>query len=152
MNATDRSSLYQLSFAFLRRFAVIDVPLPDVDRYRSLFEAIIAVEPIPEELRRDLGEAALAIAFGPIELGPAIMLDIAAFTELGVAPTADRSSAYPDAVTAFLTATRLYAVPQYEGAEPAKVNQLRDLLRDRLDGGEASAWAALEAALERAAI
>jgi MoxR-like ATPase len=152
MNATDRSSLYQLSFAFLRRFAVIDVPLPDADSYRSLFEAIIAVEPIAEEQREQLGEAAMAVAFGPIELGPAIMLDIATFTELGVAPTADGSSAYPDAVTAFVTATRLYAAPQYEGAEPAKVNQLRDLLRDKLDGGEDSAWAALEAALERAAI
>ena len=32
MNVSDKASLFQLSFAFSRRFAIIDVPLPEGKR------------------------------------------------------------------------------------------------------------------------
>lgn len=150
MNVTDKASLYQLSFAFLRRFAVIDVPLPDRESYRRLFSA--SIEQVPERSRELLANAAMVIAFGPIELGPAILLDIAAFTVLGVTPSSTGSPAYDDPVAAFVTATRLYGVPQYEGANPSQVERFRADLRDALGDADVPAWEALDAALDRVGI
>ena len=45
LNVSDKASLFQLSFAFLRRFAVIDVPLPAQDAYREWFEAPVRADP-----------------------------------------------------------------------------------------------------------
>jgi hypothetical protein len=147
MNVTDKASLYQLSFAFLRRFAVIDVPLPDRESYSRLFSG--KVEQIPEGPRALLTDAAMAVAFGPIELGPAILLDIAEFTVLGVTPSSSGPPAYDDAVAAFITATRLYAVPQYEGADPSQVDRFKAVLREVLGDGDMPAWQTLYAALDR---
>lgn len=38
LNLSDKATLFQLSFAFLRRFAVLDVPLPEERGYREFFE------------------------------------------------------------------------------------------------------------------
>lgn len=152
LNAQDKATLFQLSFAFLRRFAVIDVPLPEPDRYRELYGAWNAkLEPEPRELT---AAAAMAIAFGPRELGPAILADIAEFTNIGLTATdtASRSGAYSNAVAAFLTAVRLYAVPQYEGATRPEVEQLLGLLRGVLPDPPEPAWAALGRALDGVAI
>lgn len=150
MNVTDKASLYQLSFAFLRRFAVIDVPLPDRESYRRLFSG--KIEQIPEVPRELLTDAAMTVAFGPVELGPAILLDIADFTVLGVTPSSTGSPAYDDPVAAFVTATRLYAVPQYEGADPSQVERFKAALREVLGDADTPAWTALYAALDRAGI
>lgn len=150
MNVTDKASLYQLSFAFLRRFAVIDVPLPDRESYRQLFRG--RIEQLPAGPRELLTEAAMAVAFGPIELGPAILLDIAAFTVLGVTPSSTGSPAYDDPVAAFVTATRLYGVPQYEGADPSQVERFKAGLRETLGDADVPAWEALDAALDRVGI
>ena len=45
LNVSDKASLFQLSFAFLRRFAVIDVPLPDEATYREWFTAQCRADP-----------------------------------------------------------------------------------------------------------
>jgi DNA polymerase III delta prime subunit len=37
LNVSDKASLFQLSFAFLRRFAVVDVPLPPREGYATFF-------------------------------------------------------------------------------------------------------------------
>ena len=39
LNVSDKASLFQLSFAFLRRFAVVDVPLPPREGYAGFFAA-----------------------------------------------------------------------------------------------------------------
>ena len=150
MNVTDKASLYQLSFAFLRRFAVIDVPLPDPESYRRLFEE--RIEQIPEGPRALLTDAAMAVAFGPVALGPAILLDIADFTVLGVTPSSTGAPAYDDPVAAFVTATRLYGVPQYEGADPSQVERFKAGLREALGDADLPAWEALDAALDRVGI
>ena len=148
MNDSDKSSLFGLSFAFLRRFAVIDVGLPDPAAYRELLRPRLAAVPDHEEL---LG-AAMAIAHGPIHLGPAIMLDIAEFTRRGVTTTVSGAAPYPSATAAFLTAVRLYAVPQYEGAEHAETARLLTIIKDAVTDPPGDALARLEAATQRAAI
>lgn len=147
LNVRDKATLFQLSFAFLRRFAIIDVPLPGREEYRALYERWSqGLE--PEELGA-VTEAAMQVAFGPRRLGPAILKDIAAFTGMGLTATetASVSSPYEDPLDAFLTAVRLYAVPQYEGATQAEADELMQRLRGALSDPPAGPLAALEEAL-----
>ena len=37
LNSSDKASLFQLSFAFLRRFALVEVPLPEKAAYQAWF-------------------------------------------------------------------------------------------------------------------
>lgn len=145
MNVSDKASLFQLSFAFLRRFAVIDVPLPAQADYRALFSG--RLQDVPSPALEQIIDAAMAIAFGPVELGPAILLDIAAFTSRGLKLSASGAAPYEDPVDAFLTAVRLYAVPQYEGASATQTDQVKGLLTAVWPEPPSGPWQALEAAL-----
>jgi len=147
LNVRDKASLFQLSFAFLRRFAVIDVPLPDEASYRGLFEEWI--QKVDPAARGKLADAAMKLAFGQRQLGPAILKDIANFTRMGLTATetASVSAAYDEPVEAFLTAVRLYAVPQYEGAVKSEVDDVLQRLRAVWPDPPEDAWSALERAL-----
>lgn len=145
LNLSDKASLFQLSFAFLRRFAVVDVPLPPHDEFKAFFENQISG--VDELEVKDLSAAALDLAFGPRQLGPAILKDIANFVSRGMVQTASGSANYSDAVVAFATAIRLYAVPQYEGADAAEVNTVVSTLRDVWPDRPKEAWTPLEEAL-----
>jgi MoxR-like ATPase len=143
LNVRDKASLFQLSFAFLRRFAVIDIPLPNEASYRDLFEAW--VQKVDVAVREELVDGAMKLAFGPRQLGPAILKDIANFTRMGLTATetASVSAAYDDPVEAFLTAVRLYAVPQYEGAIKGEIDDVLGRLRAVWPDPPPDAWAAL---------
>lgn len=147
LNVRDKATLFQLSFAFLRRFAIIDVPLPGPEEYRALYERWS--QGLESELLGTVTEAAMQVAFGPRRLGPAILKDIAAFTGMGLTATetASVSSPYEDPLDAFLTAVRLYAVPQYEGATQAEADELMLRLRGALPDAPAEPLGALEQAL-----
>jgi MoxR-like ATPase len=148
LNARDKASLFQLSFAFLRRFALVDVPLPSLEDYREIYTRWNSeLEPGPLATTTD---AAMLIAMGRRQLGPAILKDIAEFTRIGLVATdtASREGAYDDAVTAFLTAVRLYAVPQYEGAGRADADDLLQRLRGIWPEPPLDAWEALERAFD----
>ena len=147
LNARDKAGLFRLSFAFLRRFALVDVPLPSREQYQSIYEAWSGR--LDDEVRRQTTEAAMAAAFGRRQLGPAILKDIADFTNVGsiATDTASRSAAYDNPVVAFLTAVRLYAVPQYEGASRADGDDLLQRLRRVWSDPPADTWGALDRAL-----
>jgi len=147
LNVRDKASLFQLSFAFLRRFAVIDVPLPDEASYRALFEEWI--QKVDPAVRGELADGAMKLAFGQRQLGPAILKDIANFTRMGLTATetASVSAAYDEPVEAFLTAVRLYAAPQYEGAVKSEVDDVLQRLRAVWPDPPADVWSALERAL-----
>ncbi|TMK56179.1 MAG: hypothetical protein E6G51_11070 [Actinobacteria bacterium] len=147
LNARDKASLFRLSFAFLRRFAVVDVPLPSREAYRQLYWDWS--QNLEGRARLSTTEAAIELAFGPRQLGPAILKDIAEFTNMGVIVTdaSSRLASYEDPVVAFLTAIRLYAVPQYEGASQADADDLLQRLRRVWPEPPAETWAALERSL-----
>jgi MoxR-like ATPase len=145
LNLSDKATLFQLSFAFLRRFAVIDVPLPPRDDYESLFGGWCSE--VKEEERQQIVEAAIDLAFGPRQLGPAILKDVATFMVRGLSETASGTSNYADSVTAFVTAVRLFAVPQYEGAEEEEAKAVLDIFSERWPERPVSTWQALEDAL-----
>lgn len=145
LNVSDKTSLFALSFAFLRRFAVVDVPLPSEPSYRALFESRCSDVPEPE--RGQIVDAGMALAFGRRQLGPAILLDIARFVSMGLTETVS-GRPYDDAIDAFLTAARLYAVPQYEGTTTADVEDAKSRLRGVWSDPPEDAWNALSAALD----
>lgn len=152
LNVRDKASLFQLSFAFLRRFAVIDVPLPDEESYRELFEGWVGN--VEDAQRGELVDAAMKLAFAERPLGPAILKDIAAFVRVGVTATdtVSVSAAFPSAVAAFLTGVRLYAVPQYEGAVKGEIDALLNALGSVWSDPPTEAWGPLKQALEGVAL
>ena len=120
LNLSDKATLFQLSFAFLRRFAVVDVPLPGRLEYEAFFDGLCGE--LSEAVRPTVVSCwGMSLAFGPRQLGPAILRDIALFLEKGLAETASGTATYDDEVVAFATAVRLFAVPQYEGAAGTEV-------------------------------
>ncbi len=128
LNLSDKATLFQLSFAFLRRFAVLDGPLPEERGYREFFEARCGA--VEETARSAIVDVALTLAcYGPRRLGPAILLDVAQFLAKGLAETASGKPTYADPVIAFVTALRLFAVPQYEGATNSETKFVLDGVR-----------------------
>lgn len=114
LNLSDKASLFRLSFAFLRRFAVIDIPLPPRDTYESLLVAWLA--DAPESERDLLVKAVLEAAHGPVPIGPAIAKDVCRFVLEALASTASGHPSFDSAQGAMVAAFRLFVVPQYEGA------------------------------------
>jgi 5-methylcytosine-specific restriction enzyme B len=152
LNVRDKASLFQLSFAFLRRFATVEVPLPAEEEYRRLLEVWLGN--VDDDSRSELVEAAMKLAFAERELGPAILKDIANFVRVGITPTetVEVRAAYSSPVEAFLTGVRLYAAPQYEGAVKPEIDGLLNVLGSVWPDPPERAWTGLKQALEGVAL
>lgn len=94
----------------------------------------------------------MRLAFGRVELGPAILGDIARFVTVGGTETSTGSPTYDDAIEAFLTAVRLYAVPQYEGRTTTDTEDAMARLRAVWPDRDDQAWAHLGEALQFVAL
>ena len=150
LNVSDKASLFRLSFAFLRRFAVIDVPLPEDGDYRALLEHWYDAAGITGF--DSLVDAGMRLARGPVQIGPAISADIASFVAQGIAKTSSDSEAFEDIETAFLTAVRLFVVPQYEGQPEPSGEQLTKSLKAVLPQVNDEEFALLQSALKDVAL
>lgn len=146
LNTNDKASLFQLSFAFLRRFALVEVPLPERDAYRAWF--LTRLDDVEEPLRSEIASAAINLALvKERELGPAILGDMARFINKALLETSTGQSVF-DAQTAFLAAVRLLAVAQYEGARPARVAEAVKAITDVWPEPPDPQWTALRDALD----
>jgi energy-coupling factor transporter ATP-binding protein EcfA2 len=150
LNLADKASLFQLSFAFLRRFAVVDVPLPPAALYRGLLENVF--RDVPDGGRDTILDAAEAIAFGPREIGPAIMVDVGRFVSKGITSLGGGPGTYDDPLEAFAVAVRLLVVPQYEGAEVTVGNKLLTTLKAIVTDRDDAFWSPLRTALDAVAL
>jgi DNA polymerase III delta prime subunit len=150
LNISDKASLFQLSFAFLRRFGIVDVPLPPLDEFRAFFEDL--VKELPDGRRQEIVEASMHLAFGPRQLGPAILHDVASFLIKGLAETASGNPTYEDPVVAFSAAVRLFAVPQYEGAGATETAAVLAIFRSTWPDRSSEEWRALSDALDAVAL
>jgi MoxR-like ATPase len=150
LNVSDKATLFRLSFAFLRRFAVVEVPLPPRNGYRDFFRD--ACGEIAGADRDKIVQAAMELAFAKRQLGPAILNDVAGFLRRGLAPTSAGPATYPDAVDAFVTAIRLFAVPQYEGAESSETDTVLKVLQGVWPERPGEFWQLLEEALDGVAL
>jgi MoxR-like ATPase len=125
MNVYDKSSLFAMSFAFMRRFAFVDVDLPDENAYQQLLQRWLQTHRL---LNDGDGEAqALLDAFNAVlaptnmlmqrrALGPAIARDMVAY--IGDRYQRDAALAVPVSRLALLgEAFLLYALPQLDGLD-----------------------------------
>lgn len=150
LNLSDKASLFQLSFAFLRRFAVVDVPLPERTSYEEFFRGLCSE--VPEVERETIVSVAMDLAFSTRQLGPAILRDIATFLTEGLAETATGEKTYDDPVEAFATAVRLFAVPQYEGATSSETSAVVKVFQAAWPARQDEEWAPLAQALGSVAL
>jgi MoxR-like ATPase len=150
LNVSDKASLFRLSFAFLRRFAVIDLPLPAEGDYRRLFTRWF------EALGRDdieqIVNLAMAIVTGPVPIGPAIGRDFAQLIVEGLAETASGMPIFANEREAALTAARLMVTPQYEGQPLTAGEHLLDVIDQWIDTSDVAARISLAEALREVAL
>lgn len=150
LNSSDKASLFQLSFAFLRRFAIVDVPLPGRDAYRSWFMECLS--DVDEPLRSEIATAAINLAFvEERELGPAILGDIGKFIDMALTETSSGESSF-DAQSAFLAGVRLFAAAQYEGARPERVKAAEAAIRDVWSAPAQPQWELLQHTLKEVSL
>ncbi len=144
LNVSDKASLFQLSFAFLRRFAIIDIPLPSDDAYLEwIKQRLNSSVNNPDD---QLAELLLAAATGPRPLGPAILQDIITFTKHYITSGGSQDSNLLH--NSIVTSLRLFAVPQYEGATVDEINKFIKSIRHQFSIDDALIHE-LESALQK---
>lgn len=138
MNAYDKSSLYALSFAFMRRFAFIDIDVPGfdeqgIDGYHKLLERWMKEFGLPEleETRAPLRVALQKLIARDGELmrrralGPAILRDI--IRHIGDRRDHDDQA---DLRELLCEAFLLHAAPQLDGIERAGIFGIKRYLQE----------------------
>jgi MoxR-like ATPase len=122
LNTRDRDLLFSLSYALLRRFAVIDVPAPTADETREILAA-----------RAPTGNETIDLRLGRLadlpgrKLGPAILIDCGRYLEqrLPLGEPADGEAALAEAVSAFV-------LPQLDDLSPRGQAEVMRHLRDHV--------------------
>jgi hypothetical protein len=133
MNTFDKSSLFQLSFAFMRRFAFVEVSLPTDEGFRNLLKEHGASCGLTNGSAKTVGDFLIVMLmelFVPpsgsgldqfnLRVGPAIPLDMIRY--LGArAPKDVAGINLADltalATTLFLEACEAFLYPQFEGQD-----------------------------------
>lgn len=170
MNTFDKASLFQLSFAFMRRFAFVEVPVPDKGQYSSLLDASWPEEQGKQgesekqsnegqsEFRKtclDLLKSVFlpedgALALVGLPVGPAIPLDV--MTYLDERFVGETGATVPIPLECVLEGLEMFLYPQFEGqdrkhkqilAAISSALGLDDALRDRTERS-LSVWTGYE--------
>jgi MoxR-like ATPase len=118
MNVFDKSLLFEMSFALMRRFAFIEVPSPSDEVFRELIAEAADGNSEAERLT-----AEFLVLRKRKDLGPALFIDLAAYLAIRTdSETADTREVAFDAFYAYL-------LPQFEGIDQASGEQLYKDLR-----------------------
>jgi energy-coupling factor transporter ATP-binding protein EcfA2 len=135
INSADKASLYRMSYAFMRRFAFIPVPVPGTDLLQSEGEDLISEYidcweiDIPENGAIDVIDGDLEdrlctdiyLIWDAVqshqEIGPGIIKDVVEHVVTGINETGNLS--YESAVVA-------HVLPQLEGLSVGKLNEVLD--------------------------
>jgi MoxR-like ATPase len=126
MNTLDKASLYQLSYAFMRRFAFIEVPAPDAYEMGEIIDRdLIPREAKLQEKYEDFWETVLyylkqvfadqdtGLQAAGFPVGAAIPLSILRYVSERFAMTLPGE--FPDATEIFIDALESFLFPQFEG-------------------------------------
>jgi MoxR-like ATPase/predicted RNA-binding protein with PUA-like domain len=119
MNTIDKASLYEMSYAFMRRFAFIPVGVPK-DISEELVDSYLPLWGIDDYKYSEVLAQFWAYINDYRQIGPAIIEDLAKFTE------GDGD---------FTSAVILYVLPQFEGLQDFEITEFVDKL-GQLDGIE----------------
>lgn len=126
LNSTDRTHLFQLSSALMRRFAVVHIPVPTVEEMGDW----LSTQALEPWLRLRVEGIVKALS-GRRPLGPAIVIDLVAYVQHRAASIPNIAAAFgaaDDAVSVedpILEALLAYVLPQLDGLG---VQELKDLL------------------------
>jgi 5-methylcytosine-specific restriction protein B len=136
MNTWDKTSLFRLSYAVQRRFAVMHVGVPDDDVYARLIEAHATQQGLDPALPEGALPPLLRL-FGSKGLlahraiGPAVALDMVRYMR--------RRKASGDGLA---EAIAMYLLPQLEGLEQGPANEVLKILSTSIEG-----WSTPEASV-----
>ena len=126
MNVFDKSLLFEMSFALMRRFAFIEVPSPPRDVFAELWRR--ELDGLPSE-QAEMIEPVLTGLYGLTaikDIGPAVFIDMAAVRQRNTSGRARRRHRKDLAFQLFYS----YLLPQYEGiTKPEGQNLFRKLLQ-----------------------
>ncbi|MDA4106040.1 AAA family ATPase [Mycolicibacterium holsaticum] len=113
MNVFDKSLLFEMSFALMRRFAFIEVASPNTSVFEALIDREAAAEPRPAALAKRL-----LILRELKDVGPAVFMDLAKFLRerLALAEADDGQLIFEGFYS--------YLLPQFEGIDAATGDSL----------------------------
>jgi MoxR-like ATPase len=126
MNVFDKSLLFEMSFALMRRFAFIEVPSPADAVFRRLWTDVL-----PRDLEPSVADSIDAVLSSLLalraikEIGPAVFLDMARFAAHFTGPT---TSVDELAYQLFYS----YLLPQFEGVDRKEGLKLFSTMSDIL--------------------
>jgi MoxR-like ATPase len=143
MNIYDKASLFAMSNAFMRRFAFVEVPIPDEKAYAQLLELFLdefGIANLPERVKQlllkifDSSEEANNPLMRWRALGPAIARDL-----IGYLSRRPESGSKLELLH-LAEALALYVAPQFEGLEHTNICEIYDKLNEHFptkeDGDE----------------
>ncbi|MDX6452573.1 MAG: hypothetical protein QOH16_2622 [Gaiellaceae bacterium] len=113
MNVFDKSLLFEMSFALMRRFAFIEVPSPDV----ADFDALIGAQTEGDEVAAEIAQRFLSLR-ALKDLGPAVFMDLARYVR------ARRMIGEVNGGQLAFEAFYSYLLPQFEGLDEVQGEKL----------------------------
>lgn len=111
MNVFDKSLLFEMSFALMRRFAFIEVASPSAHAYSAIWRR--SLEGLPDESQERIDHILMDLLreLHPMkDIGPAVFVDMAKFARIYLQEDAD-ASIYELAFQLFYS----FLLPQFEG-------------------------------------
>ncbi len=122
MNTYDKSSLFMLSYAFMRRFAFINIPVPSAAQMKLLIDnyRTESSEAPPENVLNFVREI---MNGSPKQLGPAIIMDLLQYFEIA-------------GFQEFSAGLCGIVIPQLEGVTPQEIRQFYKIVSVHLSGQE----------------
>jgi len=129
MNTYDKASLYEMSYAFMRRFAFIDVSVPTEEIGADLLEDYIAVwkeldlGDVQDGVLEKLSGIWESLNKGKRSIGPAIVKDLLLYIKESDKP-------------GIASALKLYVLPQLEGMVKQDQKELVVSLSQHLEGSQ----------------
>lgn len=137
MNVYDKSYLFAMSFAFMRRFAFIDVELPQLSAYQKLYTDWLKPPGNLYDAFQDRFNNLVKKEENPLmkrrELGPAIVKDMIAY----LADRAGQQSLETEeAANYFAEAFLLYVAPQLDGLDQTSILDIYKFAEDTLFLGQ----------------
>lgn len=122
MNTFDKTSLYEMSYAFMRRFAFINIGVPDEVDSETINNLIniwddFNIDAFDEDLKEKIASL-WSLINQYRKIGPAIVEDILRYKNSG--------GNFCDAIT-------MYVIPQFEGLEEKKLKQFYKQVKQLLD-------------------
>ncbi|MFW6243289.1 MAG: AAA family ATPase, partial [bacterium] len=121
MNTFDKASLYEMSYAFMRRFAFVPVPIPeelDINDYLDYWDISQKNKKNYKDNLNELWKAINDVR----KVGPAIMKDILKFL-ITYDEKEEKNKRYISAIIS-------YVLPQFEGLRKDKIDDFKDNLKE----------------------